>query len=154
MKPLFILLLLANLVAAAWLFLGDPVDMVREPGRLALQIDPARFHIVSDEEVARQRKRSESEAAANANVSTSAPAPVDLPLAACVEIGGLSSEAAAKKMLARLASLGLGDRTSILPGERNTRLRITGIDAAMEAQIHALLKDFPKQDLAHCIGQP
>jgi len=161
MKTFFSLLLAANVFLGAWLLLGEPVDSVREPGRMQLQIEPGRFRVLSDADFARLRGQAErSAAAASATASAAAAAPAapkadvplvaDLPSLSCVEIGNFPSEGAAKKARARLASLGLADKTSASTVNHATRLRVSGIDAAAEAKIQEILKDFPKQQLEHC----
>ena len=55
MKAFFFLLLAANVFLGAWLLLGEPVDSVREPGRMQLQIEPGRFRVLSDADLARLR---------------------------------------------------------------------------------------------------
>ncbi len=145
MRTLFLLLVVGNLAAAAWLFLGDPVDMVREPGRLALQIEPERFHVRSEQDVQRQRASAEKEAASAAAALAEAPA------VECVEIGIFPTDAAAHKLQLRLAALGLAERVTAVSADHGVRLRVTGLDPAIEVQIDAILRDFPKQELAHCV---
>ena len=78
------------------------------------------------------------------------PPPVEAPSTACVEIGNFPSEAAVKKVRARLAAIGLSDRTSVNTLGRAPRLRVTGVDALTQARIDEILKDYPKQRLEHC----
>jgi hypothetical protein len=159
MKALFSLLLAANVFLGAWLLLGEPVDSVREPGRMQLQIEPGRFRVLSEADFARLRGQAERAAAAAAALPV-VPAPpkvdvpvvADLPSLSCVEIGDFPSEGAAKKTRARLATIGLADKTSMSTVNHATRLRVSGIDAAAEAKIHEILKDYPKEQLEHCAG--
>jgi hypothetical protein len=202
MKRLFVLLLAANLALGAWLLLGDPVDMVREPARMALQIDPGRFHVLSDADAARLRTQADAAAAAGAAAAAAAPAPdsapddaakaasdksasdrsandkagADSPDAArpdapradraaadsahaepagapspgCIELGDFASESAARKARARLAEIGPEEHLSLSTSDKSTRLRMTGVDAALELKIQRVLKDFPRQRLSHC----
>lgn len=156
MKALFLLLLTANAFLGAWLFLGGPLDVVREPARMDLQIESNRFRLLSDADLARLRSQAERSAAASAAASAPVTTPrpdapaAQPPLLACVEIGNFPSDGAAKKARARLAAIGLADRTSSSTVGRATRLRVTGVDAATEARIDEILKDYPKQRLEHC----
>lgn len=159
MKALFFLLLTANVLVGAWLLLGEPVDSVREPGRLQLQIEAGRFHLLSDADLARTRQKAERTAAVAAVAAAAAaaaatpriePPAANPPSSSCVEIGNFPSDSAAKKARARLAAIGLADRTSASTVNHLTRLRVTGVDPATEAQIDEILKDYPKQQLAHC----
>jgi len=199
MKRLFVLLLAANLALGAWLLLGDPVDMVREPERMALQIDPGRFHVLSDADAARLRTQAD---AASAAAAAAAPAPgsapddaskaggdtpakdkagADSPDAAksdatspdapradraagdgaraepaaapspgCIELGDFASESAARKARARLAEIGPEEHLSLSTSDKSARVRMTGVDAALELKIQRVLKDFPRQRLTHC----
>lgn len=154
MKNFLYLLLLANVAAAAWLVLEPPIDVVREPGRSEQQLAPGSFHLLSDAEVAQRRSDAERKAAAIASaavasaVPPAAAPPVELPLASCVDISGFASEGATKKLRARLAAAGLGDKVNAT--DKPPRLRLTGLDSAGEAQLHAILKDFPHQEMNHC----
>jgi hypothetical protein len=159
MKSFFLALLLANLVAAAWLWLQAPVDVVREPARMDLQIDPGRVHVLSDAEVARLRQKAESDAARAAAppppASAPAPAPaMELPLASCIDIGSFASEGATRKIRGRLGTAGLADRLAVVTADKITHLRLTGVDAAGEAQLHVILRDFPKLEMLHCSEAP
>jgi hypothetical protein len=156
MKALFLALLAANLAIGIWLLLAGPTDTVREPGRVDLQIDPDRFHLLSDADVARLRGQAERKAAAVAPAATpraDAPA-ANVAATSCVEIGGFPSESAASKLRGRLADIGLGDRTSSITVDHATRLRISRLDAAAKLQIDKILKDFPKQQLERCAEAP
>jgi hypothetical protein len=184
MKWLFGLLLAANLVLGAWLLLGDPVDIMREPARMALQIEPARFHVLTEADAARLRIQADAASAADdaakaaarpeaakpgaaaADAPRTAAAPADgapadsaglasaLPSAGCVELGDFASESAAKKARARLAEIGPEEHLSISTTEHATRVRMTGVDAALEIKIQRVLKDFPRQHLTHCADKP
>jgi len=152
MKAFFLLLLIANAVLGAWLLLSGPLDETREPGRMDLQIEPNRFRLLSEADLAHMR--SQAERAAVASAAAAAPkldaAAVASPSVVCVEIGNFPSEALAKKALARLAAIGLSNRTTASAVGRVTRLRVTGVDGATEARINEILKDYPKQRLEHC----
>lgn len=152
MKALFIVLLTANAVVGAWLYLSGPLDVMREPGRMELQIDANKIRLLSEADLARMRSQAERTAAANA--AAAAPkletASVEPTSAGCVEIGNFPSEAAAKKARARLAAMGLSDRISANTVGRATRLRVTGVDAATQARIDEILRDYPKQRLERC----
>jgi hypothetical protein len=171
MKVLTLFLLAANLALGAWLLLEGPVDIVREPARAGLQIGADRLRVLSDADLARQRAQAErtaASAAAALAAANAAPiaaaasgaavasvAPIDVPAAGCIEIGAFASEAAAARLRTRIATLGLGEHTTMaiatnVPGPF-VRLRVSGIDAAGEGRIQHVLKDFPKQELAHCI---
>ncbi|SPE25662.1 exported hypothetical protein [Burkholderiales bacterium] len=153
MKAFFFLLLAANVLLGAWMLLGEPVDSVREPGRMQLQIEPGRFRVLSDADLARLRGQAERNAAAAvaaAPVPKADVAAAERPSVTCVEIGNFPSESAAKKARARLAAIGLADRTSASTVNHAMRLRVSGIDAATEAKIDEILKDYPKQQLEHC----
>ena len=152
MKALFVVLLTANAVVGAWLYLSGPLDEMREPARMDLQIDASKIRLLSDADLARMRSQAERPAPANA---TAAAPKLETPTVeptstACVEIGNFASEAAAKKARARLAAIGLSDRTSANTVGRTTRLRVTGVDAITQVRIDEILKDFPKQRLEHC----
>jgi 3-oxoacyl-ACP reductase-like protein len=158
LKPLFLLLLIANAAFAAWLAFGEPVDTVREPGRVGLQIAPERFRTLSDSQLAELRGQAERAAtakaaaasAAAAAAASAAAAAAELPSASCVEIGDFPSDSAAKKARTRIAALGLGDHIVRIEHEHTYRLRVTGVDTAIEVKLHALMKDFPGQTLSHC----
>ena len=155
MKALFLALLAANLAIGIWLLLGGPTDTVREPGRVDLQIDPDRFHVLTDADVARLRGQAERKAAVAAAAAPRTDAPAaNVAAASCVEIGDFPSESAAGKVRGRLADIGLGDRTSSITVEHATRLRISRLDAAAKLQIDKILKDFPKQQLERCTDAP
>ena len=156
MKAAFLALLLANMVAGAWLLLGTPVDVVREPGRVDLQVEPARLRVLTDAEFARKRDLAQSEAiaameakGAAAAAATATAAIPEMPLASCIDIGTFTSEAGARKLRTRLTAAGLGDRLSATT-DSDTHLHLTGLDAASEAQIHQILRDFPKLEIVHC----
>lgn len=170
MRTLFLVLLIADLLAGGWLWLQGPVDQVREPGRLELQVEPGRVRVLTEAELARLRLKAESDAAAQVSGQATAPAPAvaapaaespapttaggELPLASCVDIGDFPSEAAARKLRTRLAAAGLDGHVATATSDKLTRLRITELDAAGEAQLHAILRDFPKQELTHCSEAP
>jgi len=153
MKSLLVVLLTANVMVGAWLFLGGPLDVTREPGRMDLQIQADQFRLLSDADVDRMRSAAERGAApstpAAATPRLDAYA-VPTPSPACVEIGDFASENAARKARARLAAIGLSERTSLTGAGRATRLRVTGVDAATELRIDNILKDYPKQRLERC----
>jgi hypothetical protein len=157
MKALFVVLLTANVVVGAWLFLSGPVDVMREPARMDLQVDAGKIRLLSDAELARMRSQAERTTSTNAIPAApkveapkvEAPA-VQASSTACVEIGNFASEAAAKKARARLAAIGLSDRTSANTAGRTIRLRVAGVDAATQARIDEILKDYPKQRLERC----
>jgi len=175
-KSLFLVLLIANLTAGAWLLLQAPVGLVREPGRMDLQIDQGRVRILGEAEVARTRQKAASDAAqiaaaelaagtapgpAGAPAADSAPAsgtvgaaPVEVPLASCIDIGPFASETATRKFRARLASAGLAEHVAASTVDKLTRLRITGVDDAGEAKVQLILRDFAKQELNHCSEAP
>jgi len=160
MKSFLVLLLLGNLVAAAWILFEPPVDVVREAARSEQQIAPGSFHLLSDAEVAQRRAEAERKAAAAAAAASAAAAslatvPVaDLPLASCIDILGFSSEAATKKLRARLAAASLVARVDSASGDKPLHLRLTGLDGPAELQVHALLKEFPRLELSHCAEAP
>ncbi len=150
MKTLFATLLALNLSVGGWLLLYGPVNIVREPGRIGMQVVPEQFRLLSDADVARLRSQADKEAAAMANGTAPAPT-VDLPQTDCVLIPNLSP-ATARKLRARLAEAGLSNRITGESENQKDRLRITGIDEATEQRIHQVLKEFPKLNLEHCIG--
>jgi len=154
MKALFVVLLTANAVVGAWLYLSGPLDVMREPARMELQIDANKIRLLSDADVARMHSLAERTAALNATAAAPKlevlPMERPSPSTACVEIGNFPSEATAKKARARLAAIGLSERTSASTVGHATRLRVTGVDAATEARIDEILKDYPKQRLEHC----
>jgi hypothetical protein len=174
MKTAVFALVLANLVAGAWLLLGTPVDVVREPGRIDQQLNAARLRLLTEAEFARKRDQARIESAAatasaaNAAAATAAPpattptaAPVappaanlDLPLGSCIDMGPFSSDPATRKLRARLAAAGLGGHLASSTVDKVTRLRITGADAAAEVQVHLILRDFPKLEMTHCSEAP
>jgi cell division septation protein DedD len=181
MKSLFLVLLIANLTAGAWLLLQEPVGVVREPGRMDLQIEQGRVRILGEAEVSKAKQKADSDAAASAAAATAAAtasggtpatpatpaptaptatpqdagaAPMEVPLASCIDIGPFTSEAAMRRIRTRLATAGLTDHLSTSTTDKVTRLRITGVDAAGETQIHLILKDFARQALSHCSENP
>ncbi len=172
MKTALFVLVLGNLVAGAWLLLGTPVDVVREPGRIDQQVNAARLRVLTEAEFARKRDQARMESAAAtapaANAAAAAPpaptptaAPVappaaslDLPLASCIDIGPFASDPATRKLRARLATAGLGDHLASSTADKVTRLRITGADAAAETQVHLILRDFPRLEMSHCSEAP
>jgi hypothetical protein len=110
MRQLFLVLLLLNMVLAAWLngLFGRPVSG-REPGRLDQQIAADRIRVLTESEVQQVEKR-----AGDAKVAA-APAPT--PPAAdaapsCVEIGEFANDAQLARLRERLAALKLTDRAS------------------------------------------
>lgn len=176
MKSLFLVLIVANLTAGAWLLLQEPVGVVREPGRMDLQLEQGRVQILTEAQMLKAKQKADSDAAAAAAAagtaaatpggtatataapataagSASAPA-VEVPLASCIDIGPFASEAATRKVRARLATAGLGDHLSTTTADKVTQLHITGVDAAGEAQIHDILHDFSKQEISHCFEAP
>jgi len=152
MKTVLIVLLALNLTIGAWLLTYGPVDVLREPGRMNLQILPGQFKLLTDADLVQLRKRLASEESAAGAPAASAES-VELPQADCLLIGEFPSEAAARKMRSRIADLGLGDKVSNDSSEAGSwRLRVTGVDASAEARIQHLLKDHPKLALEHCVG--
>ncbi len=155
MKALFLALLAVNLAIGIWLLLAGPTDTVREPGRVDLQIDPDRFHLLTDADLARLRGQAERKAAVAPTAAQRTDAPgADVAAASCVEIGNFPSDSAAGKVRGRLADIGLGDRTSSITVEHATRLRISRLDAAAKLQIDKILKDFPKLQMERCADAP
>jgi hypothetical protein len=159
MKTLFFILLALNLALGAWLWLGGPVDEVREPTRVGLQVVPEQFRPLTDADLSRMRSQAEKAAAATANTQaqTPAPAPVaplDLPQTDCLLIVNFSSEAAARKLRTRLSESGVGGLIAVETQNQKNRLRVTGSNAATEDRIQQALKEFPKLALEHCIGAP
>ncbi|HYB50017.1 MAG TPA: hypothetical protein VED47_02800 [Burkholderiaceae bacterium] len=152
MKSLLLALLTANAVVGAWLLLSGPLGVTREPQRMELQIAPNDLRVLNEADLARLRTQAERAAAASTPSPTPKPepVPVETPSLACVEIGNFPSEASAKKARARLAAIGLSERTTLTTAAHATRLRVTGVDAATEARIDEILKDYPKQQLEHC----
>lgn len=171
MKSLFLVLLIANLAAGAWLLLQAPVGVVREPGRMDLQLEQGRVRVLGEAEVAQLRQKAQSDAAAaevaagaaaaTATALTQTPAGtataaggaagVEMPLASCIDIGPFGAESATRKIRARLAAAGLTEHVSTATTDKVTRLRITGVDAVGEAQVHLILRDFPRQEMNHCV---
>jgi hypothetical protein len=161
MKTTLIALLVANLLLGAWLAFGEPLDSEREPARSDMQIDSAKFRLLSEADMDAMRDKAQKAAAAAAAAASqlanqpAAPTPAsaipaDLPSESCIEIGDFGSESAARKMRTRLASIGMGDRITMGGADRAARLHITGVTADDEAQIDTILKDYPKQQLTHC----
>lgn len=174
MRTFFVLLLAADLAIAAWLGFGTPPDMLREPGRVDLQIAPERFRILTDAELARRRQQSAAAATTAASTAASAAAvavggnpmpatsanapvasrddatPPDLPSPACVEIGDFAQEAAARKVRARLVEAVPEEHISTTTVDKLTRLRVTAVTASIESRLDRILKDFPRQHLSHC----
>lgn len=84
MKVLVVLLLVANIVAAAWISQRTPNDILREPGRMNAQIAADQFRLLTDADLAHLQK-AEAAAAAQAAVPPAAPAattPAPTPTAA------------------------------------------------------------------------
>ncbi len=165
MKSLFLALLAATLGTAAWLALQGPVDVVREPARLERQLAADQFRLLSEADGARLRSDAARKAAAASSAAAAAPATAaapgdaaargdDMPVASCIDIGGFASESATRKLHARLVAAGLGDRTTVIGADKTVILHLTGVDAAAEARIHAILKDFPHQEMIHCAEVP
>src|SRR5512137_1837686 len=98
MKLAFLLLVLANLLLFAWQqgAFGRLAEAGREPERVARQIEPERFRVLTEEDVRELRER-----------ATQGSAPLDLDVAqACVEFGDFPAADAARveKLLAALSS--------------------------------------------------
>jgi hypothetical protein len=150
MKSAFYALLAANLALGAWLLTHEPVGVLREPGRASQQVAAERFRLLSDADLEQMRRRA---AAAEAQPSPSA-AEAGLPQPDCIVIGDFASEAAARKFRGKLAEAGVAEaRVAADPSDPKSRLRVSGIDAAVEARIQDLLKDRPKLELEHCIDK-
>jgi hypothetical protein len=129
--------------------------MVREPGRIGLQVAPERFRSLTDADVARMHSQAESAAAAAALANApaaAAPPPVELPQTDCVLIVNFTSESAARKLRARLSESGISDPIAVESQDQKSRLRVNKVNAATEERIHQLLKEFPKLALEHCLG--
>lgn len=98
MKLAFLLLVLANLLLFAWQqgAFGRLAEAGREPERVARQIEPERFRVLTEADVRELRER-----------ATQGSAPLDLEIAqACVEFGDFPAADAARfeKLLATLSS--------------------------------------------------
>ena len=160
MKTFFFVLLALNLALGAWLWLGGPVDTVREPARLNLQVAPDSFQPLTDADLAQLRGQAEKEAAAAkasaaaaaATAAATATAAIEVPQTDCILIVNFSSDSTAKKLRARLIESGLGNRIASETENQKNRLRITGVDGATEARIQQALKEYPKLSLEHCVG--
>lgn len=105
LKFFFALLLLANAALFAYQegYLGNSTSDVREPGRMAKQLNADKIKLLP------------ASAAENpapiSPISASVPAPAKQDVAACTEIGTFDA-ADAKRFEARVASLSLGNRLS------------------------------------------
>jgi hypothetical protein len=101
LKFLFALLLLANAALFAYNqgYLGNPSSDVREPGRMAKQINADKIRLLP------------ASAADNPQPVTQVTAPAPAAVASCTEIGTFDA-ADAKRFEARVAALSLGDRLS------------------------------------------
>ncbi|BAP90077.1 putative uncharacterized protein [Burkholderiales bacterium GJ-E10] len=78
-KVLVVLLLVANIVAAAWISQRTPNDILREPGRMNAQIAADQFRLLTDADLAHLQKaeeaaKAQAAAAAQAAVPPAAPA--------------------------------------------------------------------------------
>jgi hypothetical protein len=98
MKLAFLLLVLANLLLFAWQqgAFGRLAEAGREPERVARQIEPERFRVLTEADVRELRER-----------ATQGSGPLDLDIAqACVEFGDFpaADAARAEKLLATLSS--------------------------------------------------
>ncbi len=81
MKVLVVLLLVANVVAAAWISQRTPNDILREPERMTAQIAADKFRLLTDADLARLQKAAEAEAKARAAAAAQAAAPPATPAA-------------------------------------------------------------------------
>ncbi len=110
MKLAFLLFMLVNLLLFAWQqgVFGRFVESGREPERLARQVEPERFRVLTEREVKTLRERASQAAAA-----------IDLNVAqACVEFGDFASAELprAEKALAALSSGRQSSRSLEAPG--------------------------------------
>jgi hypothetical protein len=111
MKLAFLLLVLANLLLFAWQqgAFGRLAEAGREPERVARQIEPERFRVLTEADVRELRER-----------ATQGSGPLDLDIAqACVEFGDFPAADAARveKLLAALSSgVKIEPRTVEAPG--------------------------------------
>lgn len=117
MKLLFLLLLLVNVALFAWQqgAFGRFAEAGREPERLARQIEPDRFRVLSEKDVQVLRERaSQARAAATPSAPAgSAAPPPDLSVAqSCVEFGDFQGTDVARVETA-LLQLGLGSRQTV-----------------------------------------
>lgn len=76
MKVLVVLLLVANIVAAAWISQRTPNDILREPGRMNAQIAADQFRLLTDADLAHLQKT-----AAEAKTPAAVPAQAATPAA-------------------------------------------------------------------------
>ena len=75
MKVLVVLLLVANIVAAAWISQRTPNDILREPGRMHAQIAADKFRLLTDADLTRlQKAAAEAKARAEAAAQAAPPA--------------------------------------------------------------------------------
>ncbi len=72
MKVLVVFLLVANIVAAAWISQRTPNDILREPGRMNAQLAADKFRLLTDADLVRLQKAG-AKAQAAAPVQTAAP---------------------------------------------------------------------------------
>jgi hypothetical protein len=122
MKLLFLLLLLVNVALFAWQqgAFGRFAEAGREPERLARQIEPDRFRVLSEKDVQVLRERASQARAAlapPAAAGSATPLPPDLSVAqSCVEFGDFQGTDVARVETA-LLQLGLGSRQTARPVE-------------------------------------
>ncbi len=74
-KVLVVLLLVANIVAAAWISQRPPNDILREPGRMNAQIAADKFRLLTDADLAHLQKAAEAAAKAQAAAAAQAAVP-------------------------------------------------------------------------------
>lgn len=74
MKILVVLLLVANIVAAAWISQRPPNDILREPGRINAQIAGDQFRLLSDAELADLQKKAKRESKSQDAAASAEPA--------------------------------------------------------------------------------
>ena len=103
MRAAFLLLLLANVALLAWQqgLLGAAVEAGREPERVARQISPDKFRVLTAEQLAALRSAPKAAAGVNAKL-------------ACYEFGDFD-EASLARVQSRLAALALGERLRTRP---------------------------------------
>ena len=74
-KVLVVLLLVANIVAAAWISQRTPNDILREPGRMNAQIAADKFRLLTDADLNHLQKAAEAAAKAQAAAAAQAAVP-------------------------------------------------------------------------------
>jgi hypothetical protein len=138
MKPLFLILLILNMLIGAVLLLNGPVWQTHEPGRMTMQVASDQFHLLSEADVAQLRQQAE------------AAAPPTPPPLACLVIGHFSSDSVARRVQARMSGLVGSGNVHRLDNGNDSQLQLSGLDPAHDSAVHKALEEYPRLSLTRC----